>query len=456
VTHRNVETLLGRLLTDPALRRRFAADPTAVLAELRDQGLELTAIEIEALASTEPEALGRLAEALDRRLRKARVASDPERKETEPMTYDPFVRGERPVGVRTLALSDAKRGGRPVTVELWYPASEAHRGQDLDPAFQDRFVVVPGFEQSQRAVRGAEPVSSGRFPLVVWSHGSASERREVSNVLTHLASHGYVVASADHVGDHMHDAQHAAAGRAGLGRSFRQTCRDRVADASFVIDRLLGGAEPAVTALVDAEKIGTGGGSFGGWTAIALNSHDPRPLAFLAAVPGWGEGPLHTELLTAEARLDDWGRPVAAFLLPGERDACVPLPGLRQLYRDLPAPKRFAVMRNASHFHGADETRQRYEMAVEGWRQAVQVADPDPAFDLAAILAQSPDLAELAPVEHAQASLEALLLAHMDASLKDSGPARTFLDGDLTETFAARGIGLDEVAHAALELAGQT
>ena len=71
MTHRNVETLIGRLATDPTLRRRFLRDPAAVLRDLRDQGVELTPIEIEALASTDPDALRTIAEALDRRIRKA-------------------------------------------------------------------------------------------------------------------------------------------------------------------------------------------------------------------------------------------------------------------------------------------------------------------------------------------------------------------------------------------------
>ena len=71
MTHRNVETLLGRLATDPALRRRFSRDPVGVLRELRDQGFELTEIEREALASTDPGAIRAFAEALDRRIRKA-------------------------------------------------------------------------------------------------------------------------------------------------------------------------------------------------------------------------------------------------------------------------------------------------------------------------------------------------------------------------------------------------
>jgi hypothetical protein len=71
MSHRNVETLIGRLATDPMLRRRFTQDPAAVLGELRDQGVELTPVEIEALASTDPGAIRAFAEALDRRIRKA-------------------------------------------------------------------------------------------------------------------------------------------------------------------------------------------------------------------------------------------------------------------------------------------------------------------------------------------------------------------------------------------------
>lgn len=71
MSHRFVETLLGRLATDPALRRRFAEDREALLDELRANGFELTAIESEALASTAADAIDRFARSLDERLRKA-------------------------------------------------------------------------------------------------------------------------------------------------------------------------------------------------------------------------------------------------------------------------------------------------------------------------------------------------------------------------------------------------
>jgi len=81
MTHRNVETLIGRLATDPVFRRRFVADPTAVLDELRAQGFELTLVELEALAATSADAIESFAQALDRRIRRAdvRSASDPRR-----------------------------------------------------------------------------------------------------------------------------------------------------------------------------------------------------------------------------------------------------------------------------------------------------------------------------------------------------------------------------------------
>jgi hypothetical protein len=75
MTHRNVESLLGRLATDPIFLRRFAQDAAQVLQELKDQGVELTPVEREALASTNADAIRSFADALDRRIRKAEIGS---------------------------------------------------------------------------------------------------------------------------------------------------------------------------------------------------------------------------------------------------------------------------------------------------------------------------------------------------------------------------------------------
>jgi hypothetical protein len=54
MSQRTVQLLIGQILTDEDLRRRFIAAPAATLAAVREQGLELTPIEIQALIDTTP------------------------------------------------------------------------------------------------------------------------------------------------------------------------------------------------------------------------------------------------------------------------------------------------------------------------------------------------------------------------------------------------------------------
>jgi hypothetical protein len=78
MSHRNVETLIGRLATDPALRRRFSSDPIGALQDLRGQGYEISLVELEALSATDADAIRRFADALDRRIQRAAGASKPD------------------------------------------------------------------------------------------------------------------------------------------------------------------------------------------------------------------------------------------------------------------------------------------------------------------------------------------------------------------------------------------
>ena len=70
MTQRNVEQLLGRLLTDPALQRRFAASPARCLTEPPLVEIELSDVEREAIAVTDLALLFALAERIDPRLRR--------------------------------------------------------------------------------------------------------------------------------------------------------------------------------------------------------------------------------------------------------------------------------------------------------------------------------------------------------------------------------------------------
>jgi hypothetical protein len=77
VTHRNVETLVGRLMTDEAFRTEFLDNPTATLDALRREGLDLNATETAALAGTDPALWAHAVTLLDARLQKASLKPRP-------------------------------------------------------------------------------------------------------------------------------------------------------------------------------------------------------------------------------------------------------------------------------------------------------------------------------------------------------------------------------------------
>jgi hypothetical protein len=70
MSQRNVELLIGRLLTDDELRGQFVRDPRAVIEAFKRQGWELTGGEVEALASTDTDTWAELAARIPSRLRR--------------------------------------------------------------------------------------------------------------------------------------------------------------------------------------------------------------------------------------------------------------------------------------------------------------------------------------------------------------------------------------------------
>ncbi len=104
------------------------------------------------------------------------------------MSYDPFIRGSSPVGVRTFEWTDATRE-RTLPVEVWYPATSAHAGQDLDPEHRDSFQTLPIAPPAKQAAVRDAATADGVFPLVIFSHGFGGERRQTTHLCTHLASH---------------------------------------------------------------------------------------------------------------------------------------------------------------------------------------------------------------------------------------------------------------------------
>jgi dienelactone hydrolase len=359
--------------------------------------------------------------------------------------YDPFARGAFPVGVCTIELPDLERGGRPITVEIWYPATARYRGLDVNAATRDRFTFAPEIpEASQDAVRDAEP-ARGRFPLVMHNHGAFGHRRVDTVLCTHLASHGYIVASNDVPGntaaDLMNDVIAQRRGESPVAPSQQQVNRSRVAIASFVIERLIAADVSWLTDRLDGRRVGACGQSAGGWTTLGLNSLNPRMAASFAIEPLWGARSMVPGIaeMAGWLRLDDWGRPVPTFVLAGEADPIIQIADLRELYTALPAPKRFAALRAAGHWHFNDNAETVHEL----FRHMYLTSFPDDSFDTRALATAMRPFTELCPEAHAADVQRALCLAHMDAHLKDHDAAAAFLDDDLAGSFAWRGIDLE-------------
>ncbi|MEM6439048.1 MAG: dienelactone hydrolase, partial [Pseudomonadota bacterium] len=118
--------------------------------------------------------------------------------------------GPHPIGVRTfefvnrgvLDILNVEEGARPthdraLTVEVWHPAAEGTEpGTTYDVMIRDgvQFAQIRG-----AASRDAAPAADGPYPLVIISHGYPGNRYLLGHLGEHLASHGYVVASIDHL-----------------------------------------------------------------------------------------------------------------------------------------------------------------------------------------------------------------------------------------------------------------
>lgn len=70
MSQRNVERVIGRLVTDEPFRLRFAENPGAILREISESCMELTEIEIRALAGVDLLLISEIAEEIDPRIQR--------------------------------------------------------------------------------------------------------------------------------------------------------------------------------------------------------------------------------------------------------------------------------------------------------------------------------------------------------------------------------------------------
>lgn len=73
MSQRNVEQVIGRLVTDEGFRRRFAADPRAAIQELIESGLHFNVCEVRALIALDLDGVARFAEAIHPSIQKVEL-----------------------------------------------------------------------------------------------------------------------------------------------------------------------------------------------------------------------------------------------------------------------------------------------------------------------------------------------------------------------------------------------
>jgi hypothetical protein len=70
MSQRTIERVIGRLLTDEELRHEFTRSPRRTLAELNEQGWDLSRLEVDALLATEVDLWSETAARIDSRLQR--------------------------------------------------------------------------------------------------------------------------------------------------------------------------------------------------------------------------------------------------------------------------------------------------------------------------------------------------------------------------------------------------
>lgn len=142
----------------------------------------------------------------------------------------------------------------------------------------------------------------GKTPVVVLSHGLASNPESFEDVAQYLASYGFVVAMPQHPGS---DTRQAKALLAGYSREVFDLPEfiNRPQDISYVIDELERRNQAEFSGRLDLENVGVGGHSFGGYTALAV-AGATIDFDYLQAICDRLYGGLNTSLLLQCRALD--------------------------------------------------------------------------------------------------------------------------------------------------------
>ena len=283
---------------------------------------------------------------------------------------DPLAPGPFPVGVTTTVFVDNSRTDgftkqpRTLVTEIWYPATDDARRMpknkysdfipggvtpEIDALIKKIYKLSAAeidkvyWNESHRNA----PVRKGRFPLVVFSHGNGGSRNQNTFWCDYLASHGYVIVSADHTGN---ASLTIIDGRPipFQGGERANSAKDRPLDVSFLLDRMIkwnkgdNGGDKRFAGRIDTDHAAIAGMSFGSYTAHWAADQDPR---FKAVIAMSGAPASHTNLTVPSLRM------------LGTEDRTIGAPGnkaIRENHDMHRGPSYLLELKNGGHYSFTD------------------------------------------------------------------------------------------------------
>jgi dienelactone hydrolase len=239
---------------------------------------------------------------------------------------DPGQPGPYAVGLTVRPMTRTLPNGQTRTIDVYlrYPVTKHSNVNEPTPELD----YTPG----------VAPADGAPFPLIVFSHGYGATPMFYTSLPSYLASHGFVVASPSH-----RDCAEPCS-----ASDWADSLANRPADVSMVLDTLLAqneGDDPLFKHLVDPERVGVAGHSFGGWTTLTVLEQDPRFKAGLASSPGKGSGDLPDPQKLSQPLL----------LMAGVLDSRVPYGNTANYFTSIPAisPDHYllTIQRAGHHFN---------------------------------------------------------------------------------------------------------
>jgi predicted dienelactone hydrolase len=213
------------------------------------------------------------------------------------------------------AVGKAALYDRPLTLEIWYPAI-IPEGREERTTYEMPMPGIPATAPAQttfpifgKALRDAPP-TSGKYPLVVVSHGYPGSRFFLTYLTENLASKGYIVVSIDHTDSVL-----------GAVKPFPSTLLNRAGDQLFTVDAIEEMSKATgnfLSHMVDDTRVAIVGYSMGGYGALASAGAGYNKKSMTAGmVPGgylddWtADSPKYAAKLRKEVRavvaISPWG-----------------------------------------------------------------------------------------------------------------------------------------------------